>query len=190
MEENTKLLMEAARVGNAVEVLRLIPLSDPKANDSGALICAALGGHTECVKLLIPVSVPKSSALHLAAAKGHTECISLLFPLFDLKAKNDALVWATANGHTTNVKMLIPVSDPKADHSYALQKAVANAHQSCIDVLYPVSDPPVSLHQLQLRHPNQPEIWGELELRIAREQNQKLNNKIGEAVHAKSVRKM
>lgn len=190
IEQNTKLLMEAARAGNAVEVMRLIPLSDPKANDSGALIYAASGGHTECVKLLIPVSAPKSSALHLAAAKGHTECIRLLLPLFDLKAKSEAVVWATAKGQTTYLKLLIPVSDPKADNSYALQKAVANAHQSCIDLLYPVSDPYVALHQLQEDYPNEVNLWGELERRIAHEQNQKLGAEIGKLMPAKVKRKI
>lgn len=190
IEQNTKLLMEAARMGNAVEVMRLIPLSDPKANDSGALICAASEGHTECVKLLIPVSSPKSSALHLAAAKGNTECISLLLPLFDLKAKSEALVWATAKGQTAYLKMLIPVSDPKADNSYALQKAVANAHQLCIDLLYPVSDPHVALHQLQICHPNQPEIWGELERRITEEQRNKLEEEIDNTQAPTIVRKI
>lgn len=128
--------------------------------------------------------------MHLAAAKGHTECIRLLLPLFDLQAKSEALVWATAKGQTTYLKLLIPVSDPKADNSYVLQKAVANAHQSCIDLLYPVSDPHAALHQLQLCHPNQSEIWGELERRIAQNQRNKLEEEIGVTLAPPMARKI
>lgn len=190
IEENTNLLIEAARKGDTPEVQRLIPLSDPTCNDSQALVCAASGGHTQCVRLLIPVSVLKSPALNLAAGKGYTQCVKLLLPAYDLKAKSSALFWATANGHTDCVKLLILASDPKVDNSFALQKAVANAHQSCIDLLYPVSDPSAALHQLQHDYPDDVSIWGELEQRIAHEQNQKLVGGIDKTTRLKSVRKM
>jgi len=190
IEENTNLLIEAARKGDTPEVQRLIPLSDPTCNDSQALVCVASGGHTQCVRLLIPVSVLKSPALNLAAGKGYTQCVKLLLPAYDLKAKSSALFWATANGHTDCVKLLILASDPKVDNSFALQKAVANAHQSCIDLLYSVSDPHAALHQLQQDYPDDVSIWGELEQRIAHEQNQKLVGEIGETVRAKIDRKM
>jgi len=38
----------------------LIPVSNPKANNSIALQCAAENGHTDIVKLLIPVSDAKA----------------------------------------------------------------------------------------------------------------------------------
>ena len=190
IEENTNLLIEAARKGDTPEVQRLIPLSDPTCNDSQALVCAASGGHTQCVRVLIPVSVLKSPALNLAAGKGYTQCVKLLLPAYDLKAKSSALFWATANGHTDCVKLLILASDPKVDNSFALQKAVANAHQSCIDVLYSVSDPHAALHQLQHDYPDDVSIWGELEQRIARDQNQTLCKEILAAEKSKVSRKI
>ena len=91
--------------------------ADPKADSSRALRWAAENGHTECVKLLIPVSDPKagnSYALRKAAENGHTECVRLLIPVSDPKADNSyALRWAARNGHTECVKLLIPVSDPE-----------------------------------------------------------------------------
>lgn len=55
--------------------------ADPKACDSYALRWAAEKGHTEIVKLMIPVSDPKardSEALRWAAENGHTEIVKLL----------------------------------------------------------------------------------------------------------------
>jgi len=136
IEENTKLLIEAAQIGNPAEVERLISISDPQFEDSKALICAAAAGHPDCVKLLIPVS--------------------------DLKANNSkALELSAFNGHADCVELLIPVSDPKADNSSALQNAAGNNHQSCIDVLYSVSDPHAALHQLQHDYPDDVSIWGD-----------------------------
>ena len=65
----------------------LIPVSDPKADDSAALMYAAENGHYKCVKLLIPVSDPKaddSAALIYAAENVHYECVKLLIPVSDL----------------------------------------------------------------------------------------------------------
>jgi len=102
-----------------------------------ALRLAAEHGHTECVRLLIPVSNPKdqySSALQLAARHGHTQCMELL----------------------------IPVSNPKEHNSYALQEASSNGHLACVELLYPVSEPAVALQQLQQHHPDRYEKWGQL----------------------------
>lgn len=88
IKENTKLLIQAAETGDIVEVQRLIPISDPKSQESEALQFAVYYGHIECVKLLIPVSNPKehnSRALCLAAENGRTECIELLYPVSDPK---------------------------------------------------------------------------------------------------------
>ena len=55
--------------------------ANPKTNDSCALRWAASNGHTEIVKMLIPVSDPKaydSVALRLAALNGHTEIVKML----------------------------------------------------------------------------------------------------------------
>ncbi len=60
-------------------------MCDPKYdNNSNALQLAAYYGHTECVKLLIPVSDPKvndSAALQWATINDHTDCVDLLFDI-------------------------------------------------------------------------------------------------------------
>ena len=74
--EFNQLLENAARAGDVLEVERLLPLSDPKANDSSALRWAAQNGHLDVVKLLLPVSAPKvndslAASLHSERRKHH-----------------------------------------------------------------------------------------------------------------------
>ncbi|WP_447896642.1 ankyrin repeat domain-containing protein [Stenotrophomonas acidaminiphila] len=141
----TRDLQRAALNGDVDEVKRLIPVSDPKADDSYALSIAAMNGHLECVKALIPVSDPKadeSEALKLAAERGHADCVELLIPVSDPKAdESGAMRRAAGRGHAHCVKLLIPVSDPKADDCNALQWAAENGHVVCVKLLIPVSDP-------------------------------------------------
>ena len=113
------------------------------AND--ALRYAAENGHTDVIKLLIPISNPKddnSKLLRLAARYGHTDVVKLLIPVSDPKAIGSyALRWAAEKGHTEVVKLLIPVSDPKALDSRALRLAAENGHTDVVKLLIPVSDP-------------------------------------------------
>lgn len=84
--KNTPLLLQASQLGDVDTVKKLIPLSDPKAEDSYALRAAAHNGHKDIVELLIPVSNPKaknSYALQWAAEKGHKEIVELLIPVSD-----------------------------------------------------------------------------------------------------------
>jgi ankyrin repeat protein len=83
-EDNNTLLIKAASEGNAAEVRRLIPISDPKGKGGDAMAWAARFGHTQCVELLIPVSDPKawgSEALRWAVENGHTQCVEFLYPV-------------------------------------------------------------------------------------------------------------
>lgn len=164
--ENTQLLIEAAEQGNADEVCRLIPLSDPKYARSSALRIAAQNGHVQCVALLIPVSNPKewdNFALNVAATNGHTQCVELL----------------------------IPVSEPKSDDSYALQSAVENGHTPCVDLLYPVSEPMVVMKKLQDKYPDDYTIWGQLQQMIEAERvRNTLNAEVKTTTGVKIQRKM
>jgi len=142
---NKVVLRERERIDINV-IKRLIKEgANPKAGNSYALIWAAVNGHTEIVKLLIPVSNPKandSAALRWAAINGHTEIVKLLIPVSDPKARDSAaLRWAAINGHTEIVKLLIPVSDPKACDSAALRWAASNGRTEVVKLLIPVSDP-------------------------------------------------
>lgn len=61
----------------------LIPVSDPF---DFPLYHVVGNGHTECVRLLIPISNPKfnnSYSLHLAVLHSHTACIDLLVGVSD-----------------------------------------------------------------------------------------------------------
>lgn len=166
IEINTELLIEAAKQGNLDEVRRLIPLSDPKANDSLALRMAAQNGHIECVELLIPVSDPKAKDSY-------------------------ALRWAAQNGHVQCVELLVPISDPKADHSFALQSAVENGHTPCVDLLYPVSEPMVVMKKLQDKYPDDYTIWGQLQQMIEAERvRNTLNAEVKTTTGVKIQRKM
>jgi len=99
--------------------------ANPKADNSYALQWAANNGHTEIVKILIPVSDPKacdSYALQLAATNGHTEIVKILIPVSDPKARDSyALQWAAEYGHIDIVKLLIPVSDEEVVNSELVQ---------------------------------------------------------------------
>lgn len=175
IHENTKLLIQAAERGDVVEVQRLIPLSDAKAQSSEALQFAVYHGHIECVKLLIPVSNPKdrhSSALQLAARHGHTQCVKLLIPVSDPKA-DDSLVLQSAAyyGHTQCVQLLIPVLDAKAKDSLALRFAALNGHNDCVDLLFDVSDVDVALKRLKTEYSDYPEY---LENKITAQKQRKL----------------
>ena len=156
--ENTKKLINAAKLGHFNRVNELIPVSDPKANGSLALSLAAYYGHIKVVKLLIPVSDPKddnSQALRWAAEKGHTEIVKLLIPVSDPKAEySEALTNAAMNGRIEVVKLLIPVSDPKANNSLALRWAWDGNHFKIVKLLIPVSDPKVAriiIRELRLK---------------------------------------
>ncbi len=91
--------------------------ASPRAKDSWALRSAALNGHLEIVKLLLPISDPKdndSCALRCASMNSHLEIVKLLLPVSNPKARNsDALRWAANNGCLEIVKLLLPQSDPQ-----------------------------------------------------------------------------
>lgn len=144
IEANTQLLYQAVKQQSVDNVRRLIPISDPKADNSYALRLAVGNGHIQCVELLIPVSDPKSNdsyALAVAAESGNIQCVALL----------------------------IPVSQPKKRYSLALQRAVYHGHSQCVELLYPISNPVVALQKLQKEHPNDYSVWGNLEQMIEAE---------------------
>ena len=135
----TKALWEAAHNGHAGCVSLLIPVSDPKANNSEALREAALNGHAECVKLLIPFSDPKahnSQALRRAARSGHAECVKLLIPVSDPKAAGSlALRWAANNGRLECAKLLLPASAPLIELAGVLTDVLGSGHAKVLGIM-------------------------------------------------------
>lgn len=134
-----KALLSAARNGRAECLGVLIPLSDPKADNSRALSWAARKGHLECLDLLIPVSDPKASesqALALAAWAGHAECVKRLIPISN---PHDPLplCWAASNDQIECVKLLI-IAPPPFNLSLAISRASSNGHAECVKILLAV----------------------------------------------------
>lgn len=135
---HSEFLIEASRNGNVAAVKRLIPKSDPTAQESFALRLAAYNGYTEIVELLIPVSDPKAldnRALQIAANNGHLECVKLLIPVSDPKAHNScALQLAAQNGHTEIIELLIPNSNyHKVVENFLEDNKDVSLLQQCIE---------------------------------------------------------
>jgi len=110
---------DAVESGDLDTVKRLVEtcLVNPQGSDSEAFCFAALNGHLEMVKFLLPHSDPTaldSQALRWAAANGHLEIVKLLLPHSNPKAKNsEAFRWAAKHGHLEVVKLLLPHTDPE-----------------------------------------------------------------------------
>lgn len=131
-------------------------------NNSRALRWAAGMGHTECVKMLIPVSDPKyndSAALRDAAIMGHTEC----------------------------VKLLIPISNPKDCNSEALVSAAQEGHEQCANLLYDLSDVPTAIAVLKIESPANYTQWQFLEQRWEAEHQHKVLSEYTHHVSHSSV---
>lgn len=138
-------LMRAAEAGDADQVSECLARgADPLCGNSRAIRMAALEGHVECVKLLIPASNPKANNSYVlcwAASNGHIECLRLLAPRSGSKVDNSrALRCAAAGGHAECVKILIPISNPK-DNRLALKDAIDSQSVECVRLLIPESGP-------------------------------------------------
>ena len=135
-EIHTQFLILASDYGRLEIIKDLIPISDPKANDSEALRNAANYGFKDCVKALIPVSDPKandSEALRNAAFKGHVEIVNTLIPISDPKANHsEALIDASRNEDFPCMMALIPHSNGE---DYLIEVLPVIAQYDRIDLL-------------------------------------------------------
>lgn len=120
-------LMQAADVGNAKAVERLLSICDSSARDKDgftALIIAAMRGHTECVRMFLRSGdvLARSSGggtpLIAAAVFGHLDCVAALLPHSDAAARDSsglcAMDWARDAGHAAEADILAPFSPPEA----------------------------------------------------------------------------
>lgn len=143
-----KTLLGLAASGDAPALASLLAWGvDPGFDDSAPLSYAALNGHAQCVKILLPLSDPAalgSRALRWAAKNGRLECAKLLLPACFASAEFDgrsALDLAAMNGHVECVRLLIPLGHVQARNSAALRFAADNGHAECVKLLLPLSDP-------------------------------------------------
>lgn len=160
-DEEYKLLIKAAREGNAQDVAQHMSLfDDVKLNH---ILCeAAKHGRAECVKLLIPNGIPlhnKNLALCMAAHGGNVDCVKLLIPVSNPKDnKSIALTLAAQNEHVECVKLLIPVSDSLSISGTALLEAAGCGSLGCVKELLPHASPKkinCALQQAVLRQQTQ-----------------------------------
>lgn len=146
---NSEALTLAAAAGH-LEIVH--PVSDPKANGSDALCEAAVGGHLEVVQELLPVSDPSVDSyypLRQSATHGHVEIVRLLIPVSDPAAEDgEALRWAARYGQLDVVRELLPVSNVAADGGGALLAAVLGEHEDVVRELLPWTDPTEVLDDL------------------------------------------
>jgi len=165
IETNTTLLIQAAHNGDANEVRRLIPLSDPTNYHSRALLKAVRQKHVECVQMLIPVSNPN-------------DC-------------NIILVEAVKIGYRPNIELLIAAADPKFNDSEALYCATQMRNDDIIEMLIDISDVDVVLRDFKNVYPVGEEwAWERLDVIVeARRQKDVLNAAI-EKQPATKQRKM
>lgn len=130
IENNTEILLEAAKNGNLTEVNRLIPISDSKRHYSAALRAAISNDHMDCVKALIGVSGDYNFVFSMVALDNQLEYVKMLMPLSD--NHEDGLHAATANNHIECVKLLLPGCKGIGP---ALCLAIQNYHNECAQVL-------------------------------------------------------
>ena len=114
---------------------------------------AASKGHTECVELLIPVSNPKidnSYPLRIAIVYGHTDCALLLIPFSEPKFGNsEALFLAVQQGSVECVKSLLPVSEPQLSNPRSFYLALGLGHAAIVELM--ISNEPGLLDLIDTR---------------------------------------
>ena len=133
-------LVSAARAGRAGKVSELLACgANPRKKKSNALRWAALYGHVECVRLLLPTSDPMaedSYALRGASQNGHAECAKMLLTVSDAKAKDcHAIQLAARNAHADCVRMLLPVSSPLCEIGGFLEEVFESGHENVAALL-------------------------------------------------------
>lgn len=139
----TILLLDASKRGDLEEVNRLIPISNPKFQNSQALVQACLYGHIDVVKALIPVSDPKTIngwALRTAAEYGHTEILQLLLPVSNPADYLSAFREAVVANQIETINVFLPYLETPQNFDTALQLAAQYQKPDIIDILLPFSD--------------------------------------------------
>lgn len=148
IEHNTQLLVNAVKNGNATEVARLIPMSDPKKDFSYPLLLAAQKGFANCLMLLLPVSDPSAKdyeAFRNAATRKNLECLQLLLPFVNEDAKSEALHLMAFQRWVEGVAFLTPLVQ-KSGLSKALSTAAMRNSRECFDVIFSQIDPTMDIN--------------------------------------------
>lgn len=151
MKIKNRALLMAAKLEKICILEWLIPISDPRSNDSEALFFATRNQCVQSVARLIPVSNPRvkeSRTVKEAAGRGSLAILKMLAPASDVKNSNDylgsPLMIASRFGHVDCVAYLRPLSktddkDKKTGET-ALMMAAAEGRKDCVDLLLPFSN--------------------------------------------------
>lgn len=153
-KHNSKLLMDAAQRCDLEAIERLIPISYPKSQDSGALTWSVNKNHLEGVKCLAPVS-DVGSALGVAAEWGRVDCLRVLIefatPYDIIFAAGDAAY----EGKMDALQFLLEHCDAKNSESFPLQMAAIAQREDIAAFLIPLSNPLDALNDLGEMHHNE-----------------------------------
>lgn len=144
---NNDLLQAAALKGDAKEVARLIPISDPKAEDSYALYLAVRGDFEECVRLLIPVSdctTEENWVLSVAVMNRNIDIVKLLLPHTDPAFNHKCADRAAIYGLDEILALILPHCDPDPKHySGAVTHCAREGFDGCLKLLLPYAQPDI-----------------------------------------------
>lgn len=109
-----------------------------------ALEVAVRAQNQDAVKRILPLSNPKhnnSEALYFAVHLNDTVLVKMLLPFSDANAGNCRALCAAVRGDNHElVNFLIPHCDPTLGQSAALQETVVYKNQELFDLLCPVSN--------------------------------------------------
>lgn len=153
-------LLEAATSGSLSALESLVALgADPAAFDGQALSNAA-HGHPQCVRFLLPLCDPRSQdsqALRQAVIFGDAESVALLAPASDApRFAGPLLLSAIHRGNPDILRALLPHLDASINDFDALRKAAGScrgpAGSQCVQALLESAPPPAELLQTLSRH--------------------------------------
>lgn len=142
----TTPLILAAEMGNLECVEFLLPLSNPRDQNSQALWRASENGHVDCLNLILPLSCPTTYnyALSKTVASGYVVCVKILLDAIEnlgiTNADYNFLVDAVYHQRMECLHLLLKVCEPKSDHSLALCTALIYGRKEYVDVLKDISD--------------------------------------------------
>ena len=149
-------LLDSARLGSKDGLLSALKKgANPNYKshkEQTALHYAAMNGHLDCVRILIPLSTPDApdaygrTPIHRATENGYFQCVVCLLTVSNthIKDANDwsLLHWAARYGHTECVSLLLTDEHCHARNNRgdsALHLAAQYGHSVCVSLLLPFS---------------------------------------------------
>ena len=143
---NSDLLNQASANGDVDAVKRLIPISNPTANNCQPLLTAVSLGHVEIVQLLLPVSERKAIlnlTVGLAIQHNQIAVLGVLLPHIQPEYLEVNLRFAVIERNIEAIKTLVPYTSKK-DNTEGLRAAVSSIQQEIpkdiVGILLPISN--------------------------------------------------